>query len=89
MRRSIKASLASIICTLPACVQCDQDIVDLLNSLKPESVTCEGGMYAAALPPPPKPASAYPLPHITIANGFANGPEVSLQSMLKCLASVL
>ena len=35
------------------CLQYDQDIVDLLTSLKPGSVTDEGGMYAAAMPPPP------------------------------------
>ncbi|DBA88250.1 hypothetical protein WJX77_011440 [Trebouxia sp. C0004] len=34
-------------------VEYDQDIVDLLTSLKKESVTNEGGMYAAAMPPPP------------------------------------
>ncbi len=35
------------------CMQYDQDIVDLLTSLKKESVTSEGGMYAAAMPSPP------------------------------------
>ena len=34
-------------------MQYDQDIVDLLTSLKPGSVTSEGGMYADAMPPPP------------------------------------
>lgn len=34
-------------------MQYDQDIVDLLTSLKPGSVTGEGGMYAPALPPSP------------------------------------
>lgn len=34
-------------------MQYDQDIVDLLTSLKPGSVTGEGGMYAAAMPPAP------------------------------------
>lgn len=34
-------------------MQYDQDIVDLLTSLKAGSVTGEGGMYAAAMPPPP------------------------------------
>ena len=34
-------------------MQYDQDIVDLLTSLKPESVTGKGGRYAAAMPPPP------------------------------------
>lgn len=36
-------------------VQYDQDIVDLLASLKPGSLTTDGGLYAAALPPPPTP----------------------------------
>ena len=36
-------------------VQYDQDIVDLLASLKPGSVTNDGGLYAAAMPPPPSP----------------------------------
>ena len=38
--------------TACTCLQYDQDIVDLLTSLKPDSVTSEGGMYAAAMPPP-------------------------------------
>lgn len=41
-------------------MQYDQDIVDLLTSLKPGSVTGEGGMYAAALPPPPVEAKPEP-----------------------------
>lgn len=36
-------------------MQYDQDSVDLLASLKPYSVTSEGGLYAAALPPPANP----------------------------------
>ena len=45
-------------------MQYDQDIVDLLTSLKPSSVTGEGGMYAVAMPPPPpeaKPEADEPL----------------------------
>lgn len=45
-------------------VQYDQDIVDLLAGLKPESVTAEGGLYAAALPPAPQ------LPHTDALSSF-------------------
>ena len=58
------------------CVQYDQDIVDLLTSLKAGSVTAEGGMYAAALPVPrqPKAGSAHALPAFLEAP--LNGLEV-------------
>jgi hypothetical protein len=57
------------------CVQYDQDIVDLLTSLKKESVTNEGGMYAAAMPPPPlTPEVNGSLPNLTDVS--ANDQEV-------------
>ncbi len=57
------------------CVQYDQDIVDLLTSLKKESVTSEGGMYAAAMPPPPPtPEVNGSLPNLTDVS--ANDQEV-------------
>lgn len=57
------------------CVQYDQDIVDLLTSLKKESVTSEGGMYAAAMPPPPStPQADTSLPNVTDA--FPSDQEV-------------
>ena len=48
-------------------MQYDQDIVDLLTSLKAESVSSDGGMYAAALPPPEqaKPEAESPFGLIT------------------------
>ena len=61
------------------CVQYDQDIVDLLTSLKKESVTSEGGMYAAAMPPPSStPEADRPLPSLT--DVAANDQEVRVFS---------
>lgn len=63
-------------------MQYDQDIVDLLASLKKESVTCEGGMYAAAMPPPPQPASANTDdPSSGLMSAPANGVEVCASQM--------
>ncbi len=61
------------ICVL--CVQYDQDIVDLLTSLKKESVTDEGGMYTAAMPlPPSTPEVNDSVPNLTDIS--ANDQEV-------------
>ena len=61
------------------CVQYDQDIVDLLTSLKKESVTGEGGLYAAAMPPPPStPEADRPLRSVT--DVAANDQEVRVFS---------
>jgi len=63
-------------------VQYDQDIVDLLTSLKAESVTSEGGMYAEAMPPPQqaKPEAVDPLSRLM--GSAANGIEVSSMYVL-------
>ncbi len=67
------------------CMQYDQDIVDVLTSLKKESVTNEGGMYAAAMPPPPsKPEADRSLPNLEDVS--ANDPEVCLFGLARhCL----
>ena len=65
-------------------LQYDQDIVDLLAGLKPESVTAEGGLYAAALPPPPQP------PPTKSLSGFppaADSLQVRVYAVLTCLST--
>jgi len=71
------------------CVQYDQDIVDLLTSLKTESVTSEGGLYAAAMPPPPStPEPDRPLPSFT--DVAANDQEVRVFSSVRpCSHNIL
>ena len=67
-------------------MQYDQDIVDLLTSLKAESVTSEGGMYAAAMPPPPpEPKAEADDSWFSLRGPAAKSPQVSRHSVLQPL----
>ncbi|KAA6419594.1 MAG: elongator complex 1-like [Trebouxia sp. A1-2] len=74
-------------------VEYDQDIVDLLTSLKKESVTSEGGMYAAAMPPPPStPQADTSLPNVTDAfpsDQEAGQQDVSQANKIELVAKAL